>query len=47
MAKKGKKYLEAAKLVEVSKAYAVTEAIEVAKKATSQNSMRLLKLLSV
>jgi len=33
MAKKGKKYLEAAKLVEVSKAYAVTEAIEVAKKA--------------
>ncbi|MFE4708720.1 50S ribosomal protein L1 [Peribacillus simplex] len=32
MAKKGKKYLEAAKLVEVSKAYAVTEAIEVAKK---------------
>ncbi|MFJ7640647.1 50S ribosomal protein L1 [Peribacillus sp. NPDC097264] len=33
MAKKGKKYLEAAKLVEVSKAYAVTEAIEVVKKA--------------
>ncbi|MCK1995226.1 50S ribosomal protein L1 [Peribacillus muralis] len=33
MAKKGKKYLEAAKLVEVSKAYAVTEAVEVAKKA--------------
>jgi large subunit ribosomal protein L1 len=33
MAKKGKKYLEAAKLVEVSKAYAVTEAIEVAKKS--------------
>lgn len=33
MAKKGKKYLEAAKLVEVSKAYAVSEAIEVAKKA--------------
>ncbi|MGE7767922.1 50S ribosomal protein L1 [Peribacillus sp. NPDC096540] len=33
MAKKGKKYLEAAKLVEVSKAYSVTEAIEVAKKA--------------
>ncbi|MGE7604721.1 50S ribosomal protein L1 [Peribacillus sp. NPDC097675] len=33
MAKKGKKYLEAAKLVEVSKAYAVTEAIEIAKKA--------------
>lgn len=33
MAKKGKKYLEAAKLIEVSKAYAVTEAIEVAKKA--------------
>ena len=33
MAKKGKKYLEAAKLVEASKAYAVTEAVEVAKKA--------------
>ena len=32
MAKKSRKYLEAAKLVEASKAYAVTEAIELVKK---------------
>ena len=32
MAKKGKKYLEAAKLVDRTKAYPVAEAIELAKK---------------
>ncbi len=34
MAKKGKKYLEAVKLVDSSKAYPVTEAVELAKKAS-------------
>ena len=33
MAKKGKKYLEAVKLVDRTKAYSVAEAIEFAKKA--------------
>ncbi|CAH0347499.1 50S ribosomal protein L1 [Bacillus sp. CECT 9360] len=35
MAKKGKKYLEAVKLVDSSKAYSVTEAIDLAKKTNS------------
>jgi large subunit ribosomal protein L1 len=35
MAKKGKKYLEAAKLVDRSQAYAITEAIELAKKTST------------
>jgi large subunit ribosomal protein L1 len=34
MAKKGKKYLEAVKLVDSNKAYPVTEAVELAKKAS-------------
>ena len=33
MAKKGKKYLEAIKLVDRTKAYSVAEAIELAKKS--------------
>ena len=35
MAKKGKKYLEAAKLVDRSQAYAIAEAVELAKKTST------------
>ena len=35
MAKKGKKYTEAAKLIERTKAYSVTEAVELAKKTST------------
>lgn len=35
MAKKGKKYLEAAKLIDSTKAYSVVEAVELAKKANT------------
>ena len=37
MAKKGKKYLEAAKLVDSSSLYSVVEAIELAKKTSTVN----------
>lgn len=47
MAKKGKKYVEAAKLVERTKAYDVNEAIELVKKQTQLNSMPQLKRHSV
>lgn len=47
MAKKGKKYLEALKLVDRSKAYAIDEAIELVKKQTSLSLMLLLKRHSV
>lgn len=40
MAKKGKKYIEALKLVDRSKAYAVSEAIELVKKQIMQNLTR-------
>ena len=35
MAKKGKKYIEAVKLIDRSKAYSVTEAIELVKKTST------------
>lgn len=47
MAKKGKKYLEAIKLVDRTKAYPIQEAIELVKKLALQNLMHQLKLLSV
>lgn len=48
MAKKGKKYSEALKLVDRSKSYDSKEAIELVKKAYLQlSSMKQLKLLSV
>ena len=37
MAKRGKRFVEAAKLVDSTKLYAVTEAIELAKKSSIAN----------
>lgn len=41
MAKKGKKYVEAAKLIERTKAYDVAEAVSLTKKQIQRNLMRL------
>ena len=44
MAKKGKKYLEVAKLVDFSKSYSVLEAVNLAQKTSVVNLMQQLKL---
>lgn len=43
MAKKGKKYQDALKQIDANKVYTAEEAVELAKKLTSLNSMQLLK----
>ena len=45
MAKKGKKYLEAAKAVDPTKQYTPEEAVDLLKKSTLLSSMKPLKLL--
>lgn len=47
MTKRGKKFTEAAKLVDRTAAYSVKEAIELAKKLLRQTSTQQLKWLSV
>ena len=46
MAKRGKKYLEAAKLVDSTKKYSLDEAVELVKRLALLNLMQLLKLHS-
>ena len=44
--KRGKKYVEAAKLVDRATLYDVNEAVSIVKKASSASLMRQLKLIS-
>ena len=46
MAKKGKRYQEAAALIEKGKAYPIEEAVALVKKTSNVNSMQVLMLYS-
>ena len=47
MAKKSKRYTEAAALIENGKLYSAEEAIELVKKTSNKNSMQVSMLLSI